>query len=527
MVPSHRPGSEFAFRKLVFALVLVAVPFLLAEAALRIVGFRFAPVAVPVEFVGIDLGQTETRTFLRPSETCFWEIAPGADLTGANGSRGFEFERATPRGFRGWRLPDDAAERGPLVALLGDSCTFGFGVSLGAVFATRLEGALRRALPDQGIRVINAGTPGYSTFQMTRAFETKVRSLRPDVVVLYTGHWNDFTPAIRLSDEDRANESPGMSAPRPLDFGGVRTLQAVAAMLEPIRSYLRTRELDRYRHAFFEGRTIDGPRVPLPVFRECLRTLADACREDGIAVLFLPGPLPRDTSRTVPVVEEYRTALREEAAKLDVPLVDVDDAFRALPEEKLFFDFIHPKPKGHQILADAIFRVLAAHGILGLSSSSPGGEGSDLAASIRDVREAATSIRGHGFSWIDADSTDEPEFRGEALTLEPGSEAIFEGVNFARPTILSFQVIARGPRARRTRSMGRLTVRLSGETGEDLVLFDRTLSVRAGRTSSRLPIVRADLDARACPVQLRFSFAGAEDPQACTLVVNPRIATLP
>lgn len=86
----------------------------------------------------------------------------------------------SPEGFRGPSLRKPGPSR---VACLGDSCTFGpaggkpYPEILGALLGSEFE-------------VVNAGVPGYSTFQGLRWYRSRVEPLKPSVVTVYYG-WND------------------------------------------------------------------------------------------------------------------------------------------------------------------------------------------------------------------------------------------------------------------------------------------------------------------------------------------------
>jgi len=71
------------------------------------------------------------------------------------------------------------------VLVLGDSVSWGNGITdPRRVFPSLLEGALDAARPGRVHEVINAGVPGYSTFQELRYFELVGADLEPDAVLL-------------------------------------------------------------------------------------------------------------------------------------------------------------------------------------------------------------------------------------------------------------------------------------------------------------------------------------------------------
>lgn len=74
------------------------------------------------------------------------------------------------------------------ILALGDSVTFGWGVSQNEIFAARLE-PLLRARFDRPVRLINSGVGGYNTVQEVAYFQQAGLRLQPDLVILtYVGN---------------------------------------------------------------------------------------------------------------------------------------------------------------------------------------------------------------------------------------------------------------------------------------------------------------------------------------------------
>lgn len=113
------------------------------------------------------------------------------------------------------------------IAALGDSHTFGWGVSQAEPWPAVLEDLLSERLPARRFEVWNFGVPGYNTVQEVRALELRLERVDPDVVV------------INYVDNDM--DLPNFLAERP-DLGSLR------------RSYLL--ELVRRRWAVFRNQAI-------------------------------------------------------------------------------------------------------------------------------------------------------------------------------------------------------------------------------------------------------------------------------
>lgn len=78
------------------------------------------------------------------------------------------------------------------VVCLGDSFTWGFGVSEAEMFTVRLEKALASRFPERDIQVINAGVPGYGTADQLHFLLSRATALDPDLVILQFLPDNDF-----------------------------------------------------------------------------------------------------------------------------------------------------------------------------------------------------------------------------------------------------------------------------------------------------------------------------------------------
>jgi lysophospholipase L1-like esterase len=124
------------------------------------------------------------------------------------------------------------------------------------------------------------------------------------------------------------------------------------------------------------------PRVPLEEYRENLRTMAKAIEDAGGKVIFVtPNPL-RWTSKLrelygrapydpgseegfdAPVLEGYRSAMREVAAECSAPLVDLPKVWSEALAAKggtvddFLLDGMHPNDAGHSATAAALVPVV-------------------------------------------------------------------------------------------------------------------------------------------------------------------------
>lgn len=95
-----------------------------------------------------------------------------------------------------------------IIALLGDSVTFGYGVEDNQTIAAELSKAF------SGSNVVNAGVPGYGLTQMVETYEKKVAPLHPSVLILVF-FIEDFGRKIAWLDAQGILRAPGWRPEQP------------------------------------------------------------------------------------------------------------------------------------------------------------------------------------------------------------------------------------------------------------------------------------------------------------------------
>jgi lysophospholipase L1-like esterase len=89
---------------------------------------------------------------------------------------------------------------GRRIAVLGDSTSFGWGVGYNESYPERYR---RRMAEVTGVAVElrNYSVPAYNALQELRAFQTKVKAYRPDLLILHHDH-NDADPTTKMMGAD-------------------------------------------------------------------------------------------------------------------------------------------------------------------------------------------------------------------------------------------------------------------------------------------------------------------------------------
>jgi len=148
------------------ALLLLVTLFVLiigAEIALRLV---YHP-----EFLG---------SVIRYDPLLGWSLQPNSSLVSVDSQRDFRYRiDVNSLGLRDREHAPAPKRDVHRVLILGDSFVFGVGLDNGERFSDVLD----RSLPED-VEVINAGVPGWGTDQEMLFYESSLRRLKPDVVVL-------------------------------------------------------------------------------------------------------------------------------------------------------------------------------------------------------------------------------------------------------------------------------------------------------------------------------------------------------
>ncbi len=226
-------------------------------------------------------------------------------------------------GFRGPQ-PRDHVTR---ILAIGDSCTWGWHVREDESYPAVLQELLDQHDGPGRYQVLNAGAPGYTSYQVLVALREKGLVLHPSIVVLSAGFNDPFTTGdveAQIASERRL---------MPL-------LQLDDLLLRHSTLYRWT----RWR-ASGGSKPSGAVRVTPEGYAHNLRAMIEAARAQGSHVLVLDFWHPLTHRRT------YRDALAGTVEAMRVPLVTYDG-----PR----LDVVHPTAAGYRMLATEIERVLRA-----------------------------------------------------------------------------------------------------------------------------------------------------------------------
>lgn len=313
-VPAGETGSARRSRALVFAGKLTlalggtVVMLLLLELIARAV------------LVDPGLAIWNLHACVRPSALLGQEFKPFCSGNLAN----TEFH-TNSLGLRGDEVPDDGTAR---ILAIGDSCTWGWGVAESDAYPSFLQRMLDYNSGGRHYTVINAGVPGFTSYQGLLYLRERGALLRPQIVLIGYG----------FNDQTRV--------------GDIRDLIATNRRIMPllrIDEILGTHSL-LYRWARYkmikprpEGLP---PRVSVDQYEANLGAIVDVVRGIGARPVLLSFLRPENA---------YAPAEKAAADKLGVPLVRYQG-----PR----LDLVHPTADGYSRFATVLYDRLHAEGYL-------------------------------------------------------------------------------------------------------------------------------------------------------------------
>lgn len=462
----NSPGAN-APKKLVLGIATAILLFGASEGAARIL----LPPRVessPVSFVGHEFGGKFPTVF---DTKRFWKLPANVTIPELE-------ESINSRGFRGPAASAADAPGVTRVLCLGDSNVFGVGVALEDTFCHRLSRWAAATAPGK-VEIINAGVPAYSIFQILQTFRSRDAAPRADVVLVYAGAWNDYTPAIGVTDEVAYSKLIK-------NGGGLHLLRIFESL------FAKSGGADARRAKYTELWSTsavrpDGPRVPPDRFEFLANLLIHEIKQSGARPVFVIPPAPADTRKRFADSDRYAEMLKKVCAAAQTPVVDARAriAERNAPDAQYFMDMIHPTPPGHSIIASEVARAL-----LGLKlqifegANAPDFESPPIL--LKSLEAAARVRTGDPLREVSA-----VEFTKKSPRRISGSaplEITWEHLNIPPGASLICGILFKND----AQGAMEFEIRVNGGAGEK-VIYQKKESAAAGAEWSPVRRVRADL----------------------------------
>lgn len=325
--------------KLLMASLSLVLFVVLLEIGLRFVGEEYY---VPGSFFHMGKDADFQQVFELDSNR-FWRFRTNS-ATESIEYPGLKYE-TDELGMRygGGKDPHRASSK--LIVALGNSCTFGWGVPFEETYVQQLEKILRRTRRCD-VQVMNAGVPGYSSYQGKRFLEVDILRLRPDYVLLSFG-WNDHWAAVNRTVDSEHQMLPQWLLAIQNTASNLKLYRFIRYMIAPARNDTTLAV------AQVPGRR----RVPPVEFYQNLVEMVELSRRHHATPILIALPIASEEEYFGGVTYgihqlhySYQDIVRKAAHSTGAALVDLQEEFDATPQ--LFGkDPVHFKASGHYIVA--------------------------------------------------------------------------------------------------------------------------------------------------------------------------------
>ena len=313
-------------RNLALSLVSFGLCFVLAEVTFRLIGYG-----------NLEIYSPDPHVYwrLKPNQDCFTKIGRKPVHINSHGTRGGEFQ--IPK-------PNDVVR----ILCLGDSVTFGWGLSEEETYAKILERRLQQEIKDgRRIEVINAGVNAWSYPQLSIYLREYGLRFQPDYVVLAGANlWTQFS-----EDSDPEFVKKFMWRVRLKNFLRRFALYhyVVEVQLEDFYQKHRTRfvPVDPKQDQMFKEQQKSDPDA---YFRDVIDRFCQIAITNGVKPLVLHTPVQTDLEKGVDGA--VLPSKRQIAQKLNIPLVDPTAEMKEKAGSLyLEADPVHYNASGSEIIA--------------------------------------------------------------------------------------------------------------------------------------------------------------------------------
>jgi lysophospholipase L1-like esterase len=254
--------------------------------------------------------------------------------------------------YRNGKVARDKGPREIRVICLGGSTTVNF--RAGISFPELLEGRLAARGSAHEVRVLNAGSEGYSTAHLLVNLSLRNLDAQPDIVVVFE-NINDLS-AMWFGDEVASDYANKYKTDFYLGFrhrtGVIASVAKISRLARFAFSRIQALEFPRS-----ESRERSSYDRGLTIFTRNLRNLVAVSQANRVRLLLASQPA-RSDFRAHPGFAAYNRTIEQVAAETGVAFVDLA---RIVTDDRFFLDdAIHNNRAGVEAVAEALYRPLVA-----------------------------------------------------------------------------------------------------------------------------------------------------------------------
>ena len=336
MKDNSKPGTSFWKRlaqNITLSIVIFALCIFTLELTLRLLSYGNLEIYAP---------DPQLYWRLKPSQQCFTKVDRKPVQINSHGTRGPEFSIAKPANTI-------------RILSLGDSRTFGWGLSENETYSARLQKLLQAEVGNAAkVEVINAGVNAWSYPQMAVYLREHGLEFSPDIIVLADANlWTQFS-------EQSSPEFVKSFLRRVWLKNFLRQFAIYHYFVEiQLRDYYERHRskfipVDPKQDLLFKEEQQADPDA---VFRHAIENICQLSQSKGIQPILISLPIEGDWKLTV-TPAPLRTK-RLVSKKTGVPLVEMSDIIQS-KNEILYLDAdpVHFNAHGNELIAISLFETL-------------------------------------------------------------------------------------------------------------------------------------------------------------------------
>jgi lysophospholipase L1-like esterase len=336
MKDNSKPATSFWKRlaqNITLSIVIFALCIFALELTLRLVGYGNLEVYSP---------DPQLYWRLTPNQQCFTKVDRKPVQINSHGTRGPEFPTTKPTNTL-------------RILSLGDSRTFGWGLSEDETYSARLQKLLQAEVGNAAkVEVINAGVNAWSYPQMAVYLREHGLEFSPDIIVLADANlWTQFS-------EQSSLEFVKSFLRRVWLKNFLRQFSIYHYFVEiQLRDYYERHRskfipVDPKQDLLFKEEQQADPDA---VFRHAIENICQLSQSKGIQPILISLPIEGDWK-----LAETPAPLRAKrlvAKKTGVPLVEMSDIIQS-KNEILYLDAdpVHFNARGNELIAISLFETL-------------------------------------------------------------------------------------------------------------------------------------------------------------------------
>ena len=301
-----------------------------------------------------------------PSDLLGFKMAPNFEGRGPVGS----WVRTNSQGFRDvehqWDKPPGVIR----ILGLGDSFTFGWGVSLEDSFLKRLESKLKQ-MTGREIETINAGIPAWGLNHYHVYFREIGVRYSPDIILL-SYSFNDVPDSIQEKipanrTHQRGSEQKGGIFRFSYLFNFTKSLADSVRRGNRAKRIDYLYELDARRkkitesdaHALVYNPGQDQTNASSSIIRTIFKKIQRLATQHHSQLIIMYAPDIAQLQQ--PTMQHINKVLASLTREMSLPFTDVTPVFESDPDPKTFYFWPrdwHPNPHGHEKIAEALVPIV-------------------------------------------------------------------------------------------------------------------------------------------------------------------------